>query len=102
VSSRQTHSLIKDCLLLQRSRECEINTDRDAGATQLRSYYETTAIAPLAAFKRPLSVTSPLLLIPVLRLPAALCLLTSYFLAPITASLAAFATRNLMTVFACI
>lgn len=35
-----------------------------------------------------------------LRLIAALWLLTSYFLGPITESFAAFATRNLMTVFA--
>ena len=88
-----------DCLLLERSRECETTTDRDAGATQLSSCYETTALTPLASTSGPLSDSSPLRLI---RLPAALRLLASYFLAPITASLAAFATRNLMTVFACI
>jgi hypothetical protein len=53
---------------------------------------------PQAASVRQLSLTPD----SGLRLPAALWLLTSYFLAPITASLAAFATRNLMTVFACI
>jgi hypothetical protein len=66
VSSRQT--LAKDCLLLEHSRECEITTGRDAGAKQLGSCHETTAVTPLASFKRCLSDSSPLRLIPALRL----------------------------------
>jgi hypothetical protein len=45
VSSRQTLASM-DCLLLERSQECEITTDRDARATQLNSCYETTATTP--------------------------------------------------------
>jgi len=66
VSSRQTLAKLNGLPTAGNSRECETTTDRDAGATQLG--YETTAVTPLASFKRCLSDSSPLRLIPVLRL----------------------------------